>query len=166
MEEEGRRGLKMQHWPRKIMTNTSIKKTSCYSSQPQHIQLTNTHQHQVSIFHQKNNTYAFKNRRRERAHRQRLWWAKSVLLEVMKDKMQQHTREHVSRRKKTRASDSTDMLLFVPSHPSLSSHLPISISSVLLYTVVTIMVNMKCLKKCVESKTWSIQKLNNTTMPH
>lgn len=69
-----------------IITNTSIKKTSCYSSQQQHIQLTNTHQHQASIYStRRTHTYAFKNRWRERAHRQRLWWAESVLLEVMKD---------------------------------------------------------------------------------
>lgn len=115
----------------------------------------------LRYFTRRTHTYAFKNRWRERAHRQRLWWAKSVLLEVMKD---------------TRCSNKPENMLVgerKQEHQILqtcfySSHLIplIYLSCVLLYTVVTIMVNMKCLKKCVESKTLSIQKLNNTTMPH
>lgn len=58
----------------------------------------------------------------------------SFIWSYERHKMQQHTRERVSRRKKTRASDSTDMLLFVPSRPSLLIY-PSPFSSVLLCTM-------------------------------
>lgn len=144
VEVGGRRGLKkMQHWPRKIMTTTSIKKTSSHSSLPQHIQLTTTPASGLNISLGKH-AYAFK---REGEHRQRLWWAKSVLFEVMKDTRCSNTPKNVLVEERKQEHQILQTCFYL-SHliPLFSStHLP----SLVFYYIqcLTIMNNMKWFEK-------------------